>query len=164
MAIIVEDGTNVAGANSYITEAELTTYAAVRGITITGTNSELLINAMDYLEGLDYIGTKQFETQSLQWPRNNVYIDGYYIIPTTIPNDLKKGQYETALSIDAGDDPLATIDRATKKEKLDVMEVEYKDNSSSKPIISAINTALRKILKSGAGSGVGGSQFKVMRG
>ena len=42
-SIIVEDGSLVTGANSYISEADLTTYATDRGIVITGTNSILII-------------------------------------------------------------------------------------------------------------------------
>ena len=76
--IIVEDGSVVAGANSYVTEAELTTYAADRGITLTAATDVLLIKAMDYIESLSFIGTKFSEGQSLQWPRSNVYIDGFW--------------------------------------------------------------------------------------
>lgn len=164
MALIIENGSIVTGANSYVTVAEFEAYATARGVTLTADSEQLLIKSMDYLEGLDFIGTKQTEDQPLQFPRDDVYIDGYWLIPTTIPNELKNGQYTTALSIDAGNDPLTAIERATKKEKLDVMEVEYKDNSSSRPITVAISTALRKLLKSGAGGAGGGSYFGVNRG
>ena len=41
--IIVEDGTVVPGANSYASEAELTTYAADRGITLTAATDVMQI-------------------------------------------------------------------------------------------------------------------------
>ena len=44
--IVVEDGTGTnAAANSYVTEAELTTYAADRGVTLTAATDVLLIKA-----------------------------------------------------------------------------------------------------------------------
>ena len=104
--IVVEDGTVVAWANSYVTEAELTTYAADRGITLTAATDVLLIKAMDYIESLSFIGSKFSEGQSLQWPRSNVYIDGFYFVPTIIPPALQTGQIATALAIDSENSPL----------------------------------------------------------
>lgn len=159
MAIVVEDGSIVAGANSYVSEAELTAYATQRGVTLTGTEESLLIKAMDYLETLDYIGEKKTADQPLQWPRTNAYIDGYLFASDEIPKELKSAQMALAISIDSGTDPMATIERATKREKVDVIEVEYMDNASSVAIITSVNRMLRKLL-SGA---TGGSAFRVVR-
>ena len=150
--IIIEDGTVVPGANSYVTEAELTTYAADRGITLTAATDVLLIKAMDYIESLSFIGSKGSEGQPLQWPRSNVYIDGFYFVPTTIPPALQTGQIATALAIDADTGPLATVDRSTKREKVDVIEVEYMDSAAAQPIVKTINAAMRKLLVSGGSS------------
>jgi hypothetical protein len=150
--IIVEDGTVVSGANSYASEAELTTYAADRGITLTAATDVLLIKAMDYIESLSFIGTKSSEGQALQWPRNSVYIDGFYAGSTTIPAALKTGQIATALAIDSEDSPLANVERATKREKVDVIEVEYMDNAAAQTIVKTITAALRKLLVNGGSS------------
>ena len=158
--IVVEDGTVVAGANSYVTEAELTTYAADRGITLTAATVVLLIKAMDYIESLAFIGDKHKESQPLQWPRDEVYIDRYYIERETIPKELKNGVYTAALAIDAELDPLRIIERATKREKVDVIEVEYMDSAASQTIVRTISAALYKILRLG---GHGSSAFRVVR-
>ena len=158
--IVVEDGTVVAGANSYVTEAELTTYAADRGVTLAAATDVLLIKAMDYIESLAFIGDKSSEGQALQWPRNSVYIDGYYVESTTIPAALKTGQIATALAINSEDSPLATVERATKREKVDVIEVEYMDSAAAQPIVKTINAAMRKIL---AGGGSSTTTFAVTR-
>ena len=158
--IVVEDGTVVAGANSYVTEAELTTYAADRGVTLTAATDVLLIKAMDYIESLAFIGDKHKESQPLQWPRDEVYIDRYYIERETIPKELKNGVYTAALAIDAELDPLRIIERATKREKVDVIEVEYMDSAASETIVRTISAALYKILRPG---GHGGSSFRVVR-
>lgn len=147
MAIIIEDGTGKADSNSYASEAELTTYAADRGVTISGTNSQLLILAMDYIEAQDFKGNKASKAQSLQWPRNGANIDNYHISSSEIPQLLKDAQLEAALSVDANNDPLSTIGRSTKKEKLDTLEVEYMDSANDTVIIRKINAKLRKLLK-----------------
>ena len=150
--IIIEDGTVVSGANSYASEAELTTYAADRGVTLTAATDVLLIKAMDYIESLSFIGSKGSEGQPLQWPRDQVYIDGFYAGSTTIPAALKTGQIATALAIDSEDSPLANVERATKREKVDVIEVEYMDNAAAQTIVKTITAALRKLLVNGGSS------------
>lgn len=158
--IIVENGTVVTGANSYVTEAELATYAADRGITISGTEAILIIQAMDYVENLEFIGIKTEEDQPLQWPRYNAVVDDYLIDSNEIPQLLKDGQMEACLAIDAGQDPLANVARQTKKEKVDVLEVEYMDNAASKTIVKRITNKLRKLLN----GSVSGISFVVRRG
>ena len=121
------------GTNSYATEAELTTYATDRGITIvTVDTTTLLIKAMDYIETRNFIGTKTEVTQTLQWPREvcsgllNCAIDNL-----VVPTDIKSAQMIAALIIDGGDEVQPTVERAVKKEKVDVLEVEYMDNASA---------------------------------
>ena len=158
--IIVENGTVVAGANSYVSEADLTAYASDRGLTLTAATDVLIIKAMDYIESLPFIGDKHTEAQPLQWPRDEVYIDRYYIERETIPKELKNGVYTAALAIDAELDPLRIIERATKREKVDVIEVEYMDSAASQTIVRTISAALYKILVPG---GHGSSAFRVVR-
>lgn len=159
MAIVVEDGTRVTGANSYVTEAELTTYATARGITITGDTEELLIKAMDYLESLEYKGIKVAFDQALQWPRADVYIDDYLVDIDEIPYELKKAEYEVALSIDAGVDPLANITRLKDSVSVGPISVTYSKTQAT-TIVRKIDLALRKLLRAGAS----GASFPVLRG
>lgn len=158
--IIVENGTVVAGANSYVSESGLTEYATDRGVTLTAATDVLLIKAMDYIESLYFIGDKHIEAQPLQWPRDEVYIDRYYIESETIPKELKNGVYTAALAIDSALDPLRVVERATKREKVDVIEVEYMDSAASESIVRTISAALYKVLRPG---GHGSSAFRVVR-
>ena len=54
MALIVEDGSGLSGANSYASTAQADTYASDRGLTAwtgdTATKEAALIRATDYLE------------------------------------------------------------------------------------------------------------------
>lgn len=152
MAIIVEDGSIVSGANSYVTESELAQYATDRGVTLVGTASQLLYKSMDYIEAQSYIGDKSTQEQPLQWPRHNAYIDGYLFSSAAIPKELKEGQMMVAISIDAGVDPLSTVDRAAKVEVLGPMSTEYADNASDTQTIRSISSKLSKLLASSGGS------------
>lgn len=158
MAIVVEDGSIVAGANSYVSEAELTSYAGDRGVTITGDEEELLIRAMDYVESLNFIGIKLTQDQPLQWPRANVVIDGYYVYTDVIPNELKKGLMETALSIDNGEDPLANVPRQKSSVQVGDLAVTYEKGQAT-TTVRKISASLKKLVTS-----MGGASFKVDRG
>lgn len=151
MALIVEDGTGMTNSNTYASEAELVAYAAARGVTIanTITDEQLLITAMDYIEQQPFKGTKNTKEQALQWPRFGVKIDGYYIDTDEIPLLLKEAQMENALGIDSGSNPLASEGRSTKREKVDVIEVEYMDGARNKTYLAAAEAKLTKLLKAG---------------
>lgn len=161
MAIVVETGSGLnQSANSYVSEAELQQYASDRGLTIQGTETVLLIKAMDYLESLHYIGTKYRDDQPLQWPRADVVIDGFGQNANVIPVELKRGQMAVAMAIDEGNGPLEVVERGVKMEKVDVISVEYQDNAPPDVIVKTINAALRKLLAPG---GAGGTAFRVVR-
>jgi len=159
MSIVVEDGTQVTGANSYVTVANIETYADQRGITLTMDPEVLAIRSMDYIEAQRFIGTKVSSTQALQWPRTGVYIDGFEVPTTMIPVEVKYGQLATAMAIDAGNDPLASVQRGVKMQQVGDLKVEY-DESGNVTLNRAINAALGKVL---AGSGGGISSFSVER-
>lgn len=153
MTIIVEDGTIVSGANSYVSEAEFATFYGARNITLSGdfTAEQLLILAMDYIESLNYIGIKRQYTQGLQWPRTNVVIDGYYQDIDIIPTELKNGLMQTAIAIDQGNNPQQNAPRRTKREKVEGLEVEYADGASAVVIDRKVMGFLRKLLVAGSG-------------
>jgi len=102
MPIVIEDGSNVTGANSYVTIAEFKAYALDRGITVSSTDAQIsafLILSKDYLESFrsNYKGEKTYSDQALQWPRTYVYIDGYEQPYDEIPELLKSAQSQLSL-------------------------------------------------------------------
>ncbi len=106
MTIIVEDGSIVENANSYVTIDEARAYATARGVTlpIDATLSANLITAIDYLEAqrARYQGTKVSSIQFLQFPRDDVYIDGILQDPSLIPSILKQAQIRLVMEIQDG--------------------------------------------------------------
>ena len=154
MTLIIEDGTNVANANSYATLVEARAYALARGVTLSTVDATLesqLIQAMDYLEAQRsrYQGNKTYETQLLQWPRANVWIDAYQFSSVGIPQLLKNAQCQLAMEIHNGVLLLPTItDGAVKREKIDVIEVEYLESSiSSSAVLKKVDSLLQPLFK-----------------
>lgn len=150
MSLVVEDGTRVTGANSYVSLAEFKAWADSRAITY-GTDAVVqgqILRAMDYIESLAFVGFKETETQPLQWPRVNVVIDGFGLDASTIPVELKRAVYEaTKIEID-GDSKLAPVDRQVTSEKVDTISITYKDNAPMQRATPALTAALRKLVQS----------------
>lgn len=149
MAIVVEDGTVVLSANSYITVAEYKSWADDRGITY-GTDdavSKLLYRAHDYFESLSFKGIKHTEDQPMQWPRDDVYIDGYSVESDEIPKEVKVAIFEL-IKIEAdGDSRLAPSEREVTSEQVDSIKITYKGNVGMKRTTPALTQALRKLVQ-----------------
>src|SRR5690242_3202764 len=98
MTLIIEDGTGVPNANSYVNVADLRAFAAARGISVPSADSEgdaaievALINAMDYLQYVPcYKGAQSDSEQALEWPRTGVYMNGSLYNSAAIPKQLKE--------------------------------------------------------------------------
>ena len=144
--IIVETGAGLTNSNSYVSESDLATYATDRGITITGTAAVLIIQAMDYLESRQFLGTKSDIDQALQWPRFGVEVDAYYVDSDEIPTLLKQAEMEICIAIDGGVNPLANLGRETKREKVGDLEVEYAIGARPDTYLTAAEAKLRKLL------------------
>jgi len=153
MALTIEDGSQVSGADSYVTAAEYIAWAdarfgAARSTAPADTDAAevLILRAMDYFESLVFLGQKVSSTQSLQFPRVYLVIDGYDVLSTTIPADVKKSLYEITYAEELGTSELAQVDRKTKREKVGDIEIEYTDNSSSRTTTPAIRHSMRKLV------------------
>ena len=102
----VEDGTGLAGANSYASVSYANDYHDGRGNTlwthssVTDSDKEqALVRATDYIEkrfGHKFRGWKESSTQALQWPRIDAEDNSGYLLPD-IPDKLKQAVAEYAL-------------------------------------------------------------------
>jgi len=128
VAIIVEDGTNVAGANSYVSRADYIAYGAARGTTIEDSEKadQNLINAMDYLNVQCVKGEVVFITQPLPFPRWKL-VDGDDEGPWTIPANIKLAQMQLALDVRNGIVllPSRSAEPQVKREKVGPIETEF---------------------------------------
>lgn len=128
--IIVEDGTIVTGANSFVTTAELVTYAESLGITLVGDAATVLIKAGHYINSKEgqLKGYLVERDQPMAYPRTNLNIEGFDWSDVEIPRQVILCQLNLALDIAEGTDPFnppVNPSRAVKREKVDVIEVEY---------------------------------------
>jgi len=109
VTIVVEDGTGVADANSYVTLDEARTYAEQRGVTLSADDNELgalLVKATDYLEAreCDYQGERAdcVTPQTLAWPRSGVVLCCEDFAEDAIPAQLKAAQNTLIMAQHAG--------------------------------------------------------------
>jgi hypothetical protein len=95
MALIVEDGTLVANANSYCNLDYIKFYCISRGLELPANDEateEAALLAMNYIESkAEYFdGHSASKTQSLSYPRKNAIYNGYMLDVNEIPETLKK--------------------------------------------------------------------------
>ena len=159
MALIIEDGSIVANANTYISAQEARDFATLRNLTLPASDLDLeplIVSAFDYLESLDYKGYHAIPPQPAEFPRKDLYIQGVIFASNAIPPKLKQAQCQ--LTFEASLTALQPTGdgREVVKEKVDVIEVQYseKGTSVSKPTFTAVNSLLKDLVRYGStGSG-----------
>lgn len=169
--LIVEDGTVVAAADCYITLANADTYHAKYGNTTwaaltAGAKESSLRKATQYMVGeyrQRWQGYRHSATQTLDWPRDFVYLEPFilgavgsypYLVSNAIvPTEVKNACAELALKASTAT-LAADITPAVKREKVDVIEVEYADYASDRTKYLQIDQMLKPYLKSGGGAAI----------
>lgn len=154
MALIPEDGSIVAGSDTYIDVASADTYHSNYGNTAwalatTTAKEAALRNACRYIDGhyrtrwlgfrVRPVGSDILPVQQLEWPRLYVPVLGAapgiaighayanYLPSNRIPQRLKEAQCEAALiALSAALAPV--LDPSVESEKLDVIETRFKSN------------------------------------
>lgn len=133
MALVIEDGTIVADADSFVSVAEIRGYALERGVVLSATDSDVEIlarKAMDWFRSIEDTlnGTRVAKAQTLPYPRCNVKVYGFDVEETEIPELVKEIQMQAAFdanTVDLLPTHAATPTGAIKKEVVDVLETEY---------------------------------------
>jgi hypothetical protein len=91
-----------ASSNSYVTQADATTYFGHRFDATEWTNASsdnrniALMMATARLEQEEYTGLRVDDDQRLKWPRYGVYVDNVYQEETAVPRPIKEATYELA--------------------------------------------------------------------
>ena len=140
MALIVETGAGVAGANSYISLADAQAFLTSRGLNVTLSEGQLL-QAMDAMALLNWKGYKVNESFPLDWPRSGVVDrDGFTVGFDSIPAKLSTGQVWLAYHIASGAGLNKPSKIAYKKERVEgAIDVEYAVGNTSTPRTTAHN-------------------------
>lgn len=133
----VEDGSVVAGANSYVSVAEaddiitVNIHQSTAWLALTNTNKEyLLIWATRTLDAyVDWEGVKTDEDSALRWPRTGVTDrDGNAVGVNEIPEQVKQATALLASSLREKDRSGEQGKDGVKRVKADVVEVELDSN------------------------------------
>lgn len=165
MSIIVEDGTGLADAETYISVADADTYHSQRAnaawaLLDTPAKEAALRNATDYMMatyGPRWLGERVSATQALDWPRFDVVARGFAIASNSIPAEVQRACAELALRASSAE--LAPdVGQRTLREKVDVIEVEYDRYSPQFTQYRAIDNLLAPFLDD-----LGGSIRRVVR-
>lgn len=171
MALIVEDGSVVPGANSYVSMDFANQYHADRNNTAwaDGASSPdsaregALIRATAWLDATyrdRYPGTKVAgRSQSLQWPRKDVRdADGEPIPSDEVPVEIMWATCEAALRELSSPGSLAPDTNASQRvvrERVSELEVQYSDGKGADdmtPIFTIIDGILSGLLGAGPAS------------
>ena len=140
---IVEDSTGLPNANSLASVQDFKDYYSLRNVnisTLTDTQIEgFLVLGTDYIvQKYDFKGSKLKDTQSLPFPR---VVNNEAIFPINV-------KYATILLAFKSQNGslLADSQQQVKKEKVDVLEVEYMDGSSSEVVYNDVLGYLKPYL------------------
>lgn len=139
MALIIEDGSIVADADTFASVADLDAFTSKRGIALAAADEAakeiLLIKAMDFLETLEprFQGSRINAEQTLSWPRQDVSINGFEWAEDSIPGQLIKAQLQLAVYAETVDLLPAGDGREVIKEKVGPLETTYADTGSANP-------------------------------
>lgn len=164
MALITEDGTGKADAESLISVADADTHHTGRGNTawtaLTTANKEAALRkATDYIQGvygLRWGGYRVSQTQALDWPRYQVVRRDVlashlvqYWPSNEVPAGVKRACAELALRASAGDLNPDNSQAIKRKRVEGAVEIEYQDHSSASPSYPAIDAVLAPYLATG---------------
>jgi hypothetical protein len=161
MALTVENGSLVAGANSYVSIEDARAYAADRGLSLPDDAAEcadVLVRAADYVDSFRsrFVGMTVSADQSMEWPRTGVYIRGRALSQTSVPALLVNAQVEAAVILAAGIDlmPYNSSSRLVKREKIGPLETEYETTGGGGSIVPrtiSVERLLQPLFRGGGG-------------
>ena len=169
MALVVETGAVVPGADSYVSLANARALAASYGLALPADDAEAeaaLRNGAVYvgLQEPSMCGRRVSASQTLAYPRQGVSLYGFALASDVIPQQIIHAQVAAAVEYGAGTDVRASSDgRVTESERVEgAVTVSYFNNGATgaTTTITAALDALRPLL---CGS-VNGASFNVYRG
>lgn len=153
MALVVEDGSVVAGANTYVSEAYADSYFEARNSSewaalSTEQKEAALLYATSWVDSrYSWPGTIVSDSQALSWPRLGAYdVDLRSIPSTSIPSALLSAVCEAALAHIA-----AVLNEVRERggglayAKVDVLEVSYFRGAAAGRTFPYIDSIVSKI-------------------
>ncbi|AHI60034.1 TPA: hypothetical protein NNT57_004622 [Salmonella enterica] len=160
ITLVIEDGTGLANANTYVSVEETRNYALNRGVILSANDDDVavqLIKSADYLNSLEceFKSLRLNDSQALAFPR----------IGLGVPDAVRKAQMQGVIEQANGFDLLPTISASNyvTKEKVGDLEVQYADPivAGVKPVFAAIDALLFSLMKKNCQTGGGFISIRV---
>jgi hypothetical protein len=166
MALVVEDGTGLANAESYISVSDASTYFANRGntnwpSTDVPTCEHALRAATDFMVGLyrmRWDGFRTSQTQALDWPRSFCprpdLVGGYYGYPNyyatnVVPIEVAQACAELAVRYIVNGDLAPDVERVEQSVKVGPIAIEYANGSTPLVTFTAVTRKLAPFFGTG---------------
>lgn len=149
--------------NSYASVVDLRAFAAGRGYAVPADDDEcgqMLMQAMDYLEGKSWRGQRSSASQPLSWPRYGVRFDGVDLPDDVIPQRLIDAQCRLAIESQEIDlTPSVAGGGAVTMERVEgAVTVQYEPGTNkASPSFPWFYSSLRGLV-------VSGNQIRIERG
>ena len=167
MPLITEDGTGLSDSESYASVSYADIYHYNRGNSdwaalVTSVIEQYLRKSTDYLlqkYRASWKGFRLLDTQALDWPRDGVYIDNAVLVADdVVPIEVQRSCCELALRNTDGELLEDSGGRLTTKAKVDVIEVEYSEQSTmnADTKYNSIDKMLQPYLDSSSVAGIMG--------
>ncbi|MGM4891261.1 DnaT-like ssDNA-binding protein [Tardiphaga sp. 839_C3_N1_4] len=165
MALVVEDGSGVEGANAYLDAADFKAYADARGMPYEGKSDDeieqALIRATGWLDATyrsRWPGVRlNGRAQALAWPRSDAAdADGEEISDDEIPQEVLDATAEAAfreLTEPGSLSPDLERGGAIRRLKAGSVEVEYATTASARTTFTTIDGVLAGLLIAETSSG-----------
>jgi len=164
LTLTVEDGTGLAGSNSYATVSEAEAYheghvdASVWTAATNQRHEKSLVHATRTLDAMTrWLGDRKLSTQALAWPRYNAIFDGVEVSSSIVPQPVKNATAELARLLLSSDITADLDQNLIKSLNLGkgALEVEFKDHRDKARIPANVGELLLGLGRiSGGGSGI----------
>jgi hypothetical protein len=155
LSIVVEDGTGLDNADSYVDTAFVRSYASKRGVALPVSDDDLipfLIQAMDYIESFadQFIGIPTTTTQALSWPRSNVTVNWIITPNNVVPDKIKQAQAAAAIVASTGTSLMPVESgQFIVSEKIGPLETHYSETRSmGQPSMPQVEALLSRYITS----------------
>lgn len=163
MSLTVEDGSVVAGAESFASVAAYKAYSDLYGVAYSAyTDTQIetyLRQATRYMQQSfrqRWKGTRVSPLQVLDFPRYGSVVDRYYIVAsTTVPVDVVNACIILAQKVAAGTDLFPDATQKASQETIGPITVKYEQGSSQRAQFDAVEALLAPYLSSLGGMSVG---------
>lgn len=171
MTLIVEDGTGLAGAESYASIAAANARCTGLGnsawATLADVDKEIALRKAAIFMATyrtRWAGRRMYQHQALDWPRYGVVVDDFPVLHTIVPADVVNACIDLAVRAGSGEELLPDLDLGSnviKKDKTGPLETEFFQNTTD---VRERFVAVDALLAPYLGTAGGSNSIKLVRG